>query len=286
MRMPVNLMMAIGKAALHLAGFGLIGDVAEIAKAAWEDWKQSPEERLDELEAVIRADDAEVERAAEQVTHELAAGEPEPVRAKLATFLKQVPSRIRQSQRRPADPTGRTIRPGFVVNRPEDLIPFIPDQFPRFKPGDQPLVGVDWVLVELLVIGGFGEVWKARNAHFDSFDPVALKFCTDPLARQRLLRHEAKVLDRVRRQGQHPGIVSLRATYLSADPPCLEYEYVEGGDLGGLIQDWYRQAEKPSCAQVAGAMVQLAEIVAFAHRLDPPIVHRDLKPANILVQRL
>src|SRR5438876_9414397 len=98
MRMPVNLMMAIGKAALHQAGFGLIGDVAEIAKAAWEEWKKSPEERLDELEAVVRADDVEVERAGEQVAAELAAGEPEPVRIKLATFLKQVPSRIRQSQ--------------------------------------------------------------------------------------------------------------------------------------------------------------------------------------------
>ena len=32
-------------------------------------------------------------------------------------------------------------------------------------------------------------------------------------------------------------------------------------------------------------MLRLAEIVGFAHRLDPPIVHRDLKPANILVQK-
>ena len=28
----------------------------------------------------------------------------------------------------------------------------------------------------------------------------------------------------------------------------------------------------------------LAEIVGFAHRLNPPIVHRDLKPANVLVK--
>ena len=52
MRMPVNLMLAIGKAALNVAGAGLVADVAEIARAAWEDWKKSPEERIEELEAV------------------------------------------------------------------------------------------------------------------------------------------------------------------------------------------------------------------------------------------
>jgi formylglycine-generating enzyme required for sulfatase activity len=284
MRMPVTLMMAIGKAALNVAGVGLVGDAAEIGKAAWGLWKRSPEERLDELEAVVRADDAEIANAAEQVAAALAADQPEEVRIKLATFLKQVPSRIRQLQRRPADPTGRTMRPGFAVGRAEDVIPFVPDQLPLFKAGDQPLAGVDWVLVELLGMGGFGEVWKARHAHFDSFEPVALKFCTDPVARQRLLRHEAKVLDRVMRQGRHRGIVRLEATYLSADPPCLQYEYVSGGDLGGLIDDWHRQPQKPSPERVAQAMLALAEIVAFAHRTDPPIVHRDLKPANILVE--
>jgi formylglycine-generating enzyme required for sulfatase activity len=285
MRMPLTLMMAIGKAAVNLAGAGHISDALEIAKAVWDLWEGSPQERIDELEAVVQAHDDEVKLAIEQVVSELAGGEPAPVRMKLATFLTHVPARIRQSQRRPADPSGRTIRRGLVLSRPEDLVPFIPDQLPRFQPGDRPLGGVDWVLVELLGIGGFGEVWKAKHAHFDAFHPVALKFCTDLQARERLLKHEAKVCARVMRQGPHPGIVSLKATYLSADPPCLEYEYVEGGDLGGLILDWHRQAEKPSPQQVAGAMLQIAETVAFAHRLDPPIVHRDLKPANILVQR-
>jgi serine/threonine protein kinase len=205
---------------------------------------------------------------------------------RLATFLKQVPNRIRQSQRRPADPGGRSIRPGFVVSRPEDLIPFVPDELPIYQPGNRPLAGSDWVLVELLGIGGFGEVWKARNAHFDAFEPVALKFCTDPQTRERLLRHQAKVDARVMQVGRHPGIVRLEATYLSADPPCLQYEYVEGGDLGGLILDWHRQARRPSPEQVARELLRLAEIVAVVHRIDPPIVHRDLKPANILVKRL
>jgi formylglycine-generating enzyme required for sulfatase activity len=286
--MPVNLMVAIGKAALNLAGVGLVGDAVEIARAAWEDWKKSPEERLEELEAVVRADDEDVARAAEHVVAELAAGEPEPVRRKLATFLKQIPSRIRQSQRRPADPTGRTIRPGFVVSRPDDLIPYIPDQLPRFQAGDRPLPGVPWVLVELLGIGGFGEVWKASHAHLQSRAPMALKFCTDSQAR-RVLRHEAKVIDRVMLQSQqlglHRGIVTLQDANLDSEPPYLQYDYVEGGDLGGLIGDWHRQAQRISLDQIARAMLQLAEIVAFAHRLDPPIVHRDLKPANILVPR-
>src|SRR5205823_2652461 len=60
-------------------------------------------------------------------------------------------------------------------------------------------------------------------------------------------------------------------------------EFIEGGDLGALIQEWHLQSV-PSPRQVAGVVLQLAEIVGYAHSLNPPIVHRDLKPANILVQ--
>ena len=74
----------------------------------------------------------------------------------------------------------------------------------------------------------------------------------------------------------------MQHTYLSADPPCLEYEYVAGGDLGGLLRDW--RHDPPEAERVARLMHELASIIAFAHRLSPPIVHRDLKPANILVQ--
>jgi serine/threonine protein kinase len=115
--------------------------------------------------------------------------------------------------------------------------------------------------------------------------PVALKFCLDPAA-AKVLRNEAAVLDRVMGQGKHPGIVQLLDTHLKAETPCLEYEYVDGGDLTGLIQEWHRAKGGPTPHQAAKVILRLAEIMGFAHRLKPdPIVHRDLKPANILVQR-
>ena len=47
------------------------------------------------------------------------------------------------------------------------------------------------------------------------------------------MTHQARLEAQVLKQGRHPGIVELQATYLNADPPCLQYEYVEGGDLAG-----------------------------------------------------
>src|SRR5262249_21495500 len=86
------------------------------------------------------------------------------------------------------------------------------------------------------------------------------------------------------KQGRHPGIVALLDTYLNGDPPCLKYEYVPGGDLSGLIGQWRKSPPRDHVSECTRWIHELAEIMAFAHSLNPPIVHRDLKPANILLQ--
>jgi hypothetical protein len=256
-----------------------------VARTAWAAWGETRDEatRRAELQALAEAPAEVVREQADVIVARLASDRPEAVRRKLALYLTQVAALVRRT--RPAL-TGTTAT---APRGADDLLPLLPAGVSSFRPGDRPLPGVDWELEELLGAGGFGEVWKARNPHFPGIPPVALKFCLDADARDRLLRHEAAVLDRVMRHGKHPGLVALRHTYLSAEPPCLEYEYVAGGDLTGVIREWHRPPGRPGPAlaeQCARLILDLAEIVGHAHRLEPPIVHRDLKPANILVERV
>ena len=270
------------KNAANSLGFGLGDSAVEI----WEAWhKETPstERKLAEVQEMAHLSPAEAGDLAKKIVLELAADQPDTLREQVAAVLTQVPEATRRSLRRPEDPSGKSLRPSTTVDGPESVRVLLPTSLPRFKAGEAPPGVGDWELMELLGVGGFGEVWKARNPFLDSAPPAALKFCTDKEA-ARTLRHEAGVLNQVMRQGTHPGLVRLLHSYLRADPPCLEYEYVEGGDLAGVIRDWHRGgAVSLDC--VTQTVLQLAEIVGFAHRLDPPVVHRDLKPANVLVQR-
>jgi formylglycine-generating enzyme required for sulfatase activity/serine/threonine protein kinase len=293
MSVPVALLKVIGKGVLNAVGGGVVGDVLfealpEVAREVWAWWRKdhTPEQQRQEVEGLAQATPAEVREAVHEAVVAVAADKPPEVQRSLEIYLSQIPGAVRQSLRRPADPSGLSLPLALAFQEPDDILPLLPAHLPRFKAGDRPLAGIDWELVELLGVGGFGEVWKARNPHFDAVPPVALKFCLDPASKDRLLRHEAAILNQVMRQGKHPGIVALQHTYLSADPPCLEYEYVAGGDMTKLINEWRPLSQGPLRAERATRLLlELARIIGFAHRQNPAVVHRDLKPANILVQQ-
>jgi parallel beta-helix repeat protein len=299
MRTPLGFLRLVAKAALNAVGGGIAGDfvadvLPDMAADLWQWWggSKQPEQLRAEIQEVAQVTPPEARQQAQAIVQEIAADQPLTVQKQLSIYLEQVPAAVRQSLRRPADPTGTTVPGTLSLKAADDLIPLLPARLPRFQPGTRPPGIGDWELEELLGVGGFGEVWKARNPHVPSAAPVALKFCIDPTA-TRLLRHEATILDRVMSHGRHPGIIELRHTYLGAEPPCLEYEYVAGGELGSVIQAWHRTPMIPQGAgkphpivqQATGLFKELVGIVAFAHGLNPAIVHRDLKPANILVQR-
>jgi formylglycine-generating enzyme required for sulfatase activity len=261
------------------------GHVYEAAVETWEDYQrdQSVDALRAEVQALAQAPAAEVRQEVEQAVGAEAGDQPPEVRRALTAYLAQVPAAIRRSLRRPSDPGGITVPATMSFRGPEDLVPLLPPRPPRFKPGDRLPGAGDWELVEPLGAGGFGEVWLARHATFQA-TRAAVKFCLDDAARKRLLEHEGAVMNRVMHEGRHPGIVPLLDAKLDVDPPWLKYEYVEGGDLAGVIQELH--ASGPLPVETANRLfLRLVEIVAAAHRAEPPIVHDDLKPANVLVRR-
>lgn len=205
------------------------------------------------------------------------------VREKVLAYLEQVPGMVRSLFRRPADPEGLSVPPGFVVEGPSDILKILPARPPRYKAGEMP-VG-NWRLVDLLGMGAFGEVWKAEHPTLKGIMPVALKFCLTPdLARY--IRHESELLSRIMElSGNNPGIVRLQQAWLDCDPPCLEYEFVNGGDLCGLMSEWLNLSGQRRVLMALQMLLKLARTVAPLHALQFPIVHRDLKPANVLVTR-
>ncbi len=141
-----------------------------------------------------------------------------------------------------------------------------------------------WVLERRLGVGGFGEVWLTKHAWNAKEKPRAVKFCTDPVAKNRLVTHEQNVVRRVMKYaGDHPNIVPLLDCNLDGDIPWLMYEFVEGGTLAEAVPSWKELPLPRRFGRAVRTLHAIAGALASCHKLDPPIVHRDLKPLNVLM---
>jgi serine/threonine-protein kinase len=129
----------------------------------------------------------------------------------------------------------------------------------------------DYVLVERLGAGAFGEVWKATHAHLPRV--VAIKFATSDAAAAALARNGVAQFGL-----EHAGIVKVLDANLSAAPPYVILEYVEGSNLRQVLRERGR-LEIPYATAI---FRQLVDAIGYAHQRGA--VHGDLKPENIIVE--
>jgi tetratricopeptide (TPR) repeat protein len=263
----------------------LIDDRPRRAAAVWAAWSRTrtAADRRLEILALARGRTKAVRSLAGTIAAEKAPNRSAAFRARLATGLGLIPRLIRDWLRRADDPRGVTSTPALLPSRSKDLLPFIPERLPQFSTGHRPFPEGERELTELLGVRRFCETWLAVNPLAPEGPPVVLKFCFDPATAEHLRGPQAAALLDLQGAGRMSGVVPLRQRHLSADPPCLEYEYVSGGDLAALTYQLHYSKAPPDAFH--RLLRKIAATVGAFHRLAPPVVHGNLKPANVLVQR-
>src|SRR5262245_9596012 len=127
-------------------------------------------------------------------------------------------------------------------------------------------------LVDLLGVGGMGEVWRARDTRLGR--EVALKVLPERFAsdgeRLRRFEREARTLAAL----QHPNIATLFGIDQVGDTCFIAMELVAGEDLAARLA----RGALP-VAEALDACRQIAEGLEAAH--EAGVVHRDLKPGNV-----
>ena len=137
------------------------------------------------------------------------------------------------------------------------------------------LIGGRYELAERIGAGGMAEVFRAHDRTLDR--DVAVKvmrpaFATDPEFVERFHR-EAEAMGAI----EHPNIVRILDSGVSADGPYIVMELVRGGTLWDLMRARGR-VDQYVAAQIAAA---IADGLEAAHLRG--VLHRDLKPDNVLL---
>jgi serine/threonine protein kinase len=129
-------------------------------------------------------------------------------------------------------------------------------------------------VVRLLGVGGMGAVYEAEHRVMQR--PAALKvinraYTASAAARERF-RREVRAAARL----SHPNIVTTHDAEDAGETLFLVMEYVEGTDLGRLVQERGPLLVDRACDYVRQAALGLE------HAFEQGMVHRDLKPHNLM----
>lgn len=144
-------------------------------------------------------------------------------------------------------------------------------------------------VLERISAGGMAEVYKARLTGADSFERfVAIKRILPHIARDpnfiAMFQAEAKLAVQL----QHGNIAQIYQLGRQDDSFYIALEYVEGRDVGALLDLHQKAGKALPLAQACYIITRCAEGLDYAHNKSDNgkplnIIHRDISPPNILI---
>ena len=140
-------------------------------------------------------------------------------------------------------------------------------------PAGKPGTGDRYELLQKLGGGGMGMVYKARDRRSGAL--VALKFLSESLAEDPVIRRRFQREARAAAALEHPNIGTIRGVEEQDGHLFLVMPFYGGGTLKQRIA-----AGPLAVADAVSCAIQVAEGLSLAHGWG--IVHRDIKPANLV----
>ena len=155
----------------------------------------------------------------------------------------------------------------------------------------------EWRLEEVLGVGGFGIVYKARGIYFDELVAIKEYFPSSISERDsadtvvpidsdaeevhalglKKFVEEAKLLWNLSTPTRHPNIVSVRSLFEIHGTAYMVMDFEDGTSLSKMLKQGRRFNER----SLWSVLRPVAEGLDRAHRVG--VLHRDIKPPNILI---
>jgi serine/threonine protein kinase len=144
--------------------------------------------------------------------------------------------------------------------------------------GEKVPIEGEYVLLELLGQGGFGEVWRALAP--GGFE-VALKKFFRPLSHEKG-QEELKALELIKKL-HHPHLLKIFGSWVVKGYPIIVMELADGS-LRSRLKECRREGQTGIPAtELLRYFGQVAEALDYLHGEN--VQHRDIKPDNILLQQ-
>ena len=155
----------------------------------------------------------------------------------------------------------------------------------------------EWRIEEVLGVGGFGIVYKARGVYFNELVAIKEYFPSSISERDsedtvvpinsdseevhalglKKFVEEAKLLWNLSTPTRHPNIVSVRSLFEIHGTAYMVMDFEDGVSLSRMLKQGRRFNER----SLWSILHPIAEGLERAHRVG--VLHRDIKPPNILI---
>ncbi len=155
----------------------------------------------------------------------------------------------------------------------------------------------EWELEEVLGVGGFGIVYKARGIYFNELVAIKEYFPSSISERDedatvvpvdsdaeevhalglKKFVEEAKLLWNLSTPSRHPNIVSVRSLFEVHGTAYMVMDFEDGTSLSKLLKNGVQFNE----SSLREMVIPMAQGLERAHRVG--VLHRDIKPPNIIL---